>query len=161
VRCRANRQHHGMARPVPAARGGRDRGEVEGPARIARQPGQYFGMFMGGIVGENARIARTLQGAQPMRLRCGICSIGWSKARQCRSTRRIRPRAKPYCDVRADAGARSNGSTARGSTASMSRYARPMVRFHLPPTGESANSRSLVGERSGVRCPRGAPSDLQ
>src|SRR5436305_674180 len=32
---------------------GRGRGEVEGPARMARQPGQHFGMFVGGIVVED------------------------------------------------------------------------------------------------------------
>ena len=30
---------------------GRGRGEVEGPARMARQPGQHFGMFVSGVVG--------------------------------------------------------------------------------------------------------------
>src|SRR5438309_11580074 len=33
--------------------GGRGRGEVEGPARMARQPGQHFWVLMGGIVVEN------------------------------------------------------------------------------------------------------------
>ena len=33
--------------------GGRGRGEVEGPARMARQPGQHFGMLVGGIVVED------------------------------------------------------------------------------------------------------------
>ncbi len=33
--------------------GGRGRGEVEGPARMARQPGQHFGMLVGGIVVEH------------------------------------------------------------------------------------------------------------
>jgi hypothetical protein len=32
--------------------GRRDRGKVKGPARMARQPGQHLGMFMGGIVVE-------------------------------------------------------------------------------------------------------------
>src|ERR1700726_2233268 len=30
--------------------GGRSRGEVETPARMARQPGQHLGMFVSGIV---------------------------------------------------------------------------------------------------------------
>ena len=30
--------------------GGRGRREVEGPARMTRQPGQHFGMLVGGIV---------------------------------------------------------------------------------------------------------------
>jgi len=33
--------------------GGRGRGEVEGPARMTRQPGHYFGMFVGSIVVED------------------------------------------------------------------------------------------------------------
>src|SRR5437667_2919227 len=33
--------------------GGRGRGEVEGPARMTRQPGQYFAMLVGGIVVED------------------------------------------------------------------------------------------------------------
>ena len=33
--------------------GGRGRGEVEGPARMTRQPGHYFGVFVGGIVVED------------------------------------------------------------------------------------------------------------
>ena len=33
--------------------GGRGRGEMEGPARMTRQPGQHFGMFVGGVVVEH------------------------------------------------------------------------------------------------------------
>ena len=33
--------------------GGRGRGEMEGPAWMARQPGQHFGMFVGGVVVED------------------------------------------------------------------------------------------------------------
>jgi len=33
--------------------GGRGRREVEGPARMTRQPGQHFGMLVGGIVVED------------------------------------------------------------------------------------------------------------
>ena len=33
--------------------GGRGRGEMEGPARMARQPTQRFGMFVGGAVVEH------------------------------------------------------------------------------------------------------------
>jgi hypothetical protein len=33
--------------------GGRGRGEVEGPARMTGQPGQHFGMLVGGIVVED------------------------------------------------------------------------------------------------------------
>ena len=33
--------------------GGRGRGEMEGPARTARQPGQDLGMFVGGVVVEH------------------------------------------------------------------------------------------------------------
>src|SRR5271168_5481106 len=38
---------------------GRGRGEVEGPARMTRQPSQHFGMFVGGIVVEH-RVDRLL-----------------------------------------------------------------------------------------------------
>jgi|SRR6516162_5489119 len=33
--------------------GGGSRGEMEGPARMARQPGEHFGVFVGGIVVEH------------------------------------------------------------------------------------------------------------
>src|SRR5205807_1291444 len=33
--------------------GSRGRGEMEGPARMARQPGQHLGVFVGGIVVEH------------------------------------------------------------------------------------------------------------
>src|SRR5262249_26934007 len=40
--------------------GGRGRGEVEGPARMARQPGQHFGVFVRGIVVMSSTVWITL-----------------------------------------------------------------------------------------------------
>ena len=57
--------------------GGRGRREVEGPARVARQPGQHLGVLVGGIVVEHRMDRPTGRGCRAAnKMRSRIASPG-------------------------------------------------------------------------------------